>query len=464
MRKIALFFLLSGWSAAQPWKVHYPKFPVVAPAGQWVELEVEGPIGKRPILVGPSQSSLEEVSAGLYRGRFLSGSSDLRIDQEVLGRCEVSPGLLGVFEVSKPSAVFRCGPSSDFDRLTPVVAGTRFEVLQRQGDYYQVSPPLGWIKVSDGQLLPAEASVLRSRLTSVKVLEPANQVRFRLGAPCAWQVQEDVEGRKLWLDLPGVPMAIHEVAFAQDARRLPSLRVLPNGTGTRVEIPLRQRLWGYATRWDGQDLVLDITPAPKIDGRQPLRGLKVTLDAGHGGQDSGTVGLEKKVKEKDLNLAVTLALKAELVGAGAQVTLTRAGDHQVAPEDAPADSELQSRVDIAERSGAQLFVSIHHNARANVSEGRVSHGTDVYYYQHHSRGLAQAIAAPLAKAIGEPRYRHLWRSFHVVRQTKMPSVLVEVNYLSNPKLEAGMLARPDFPQKAARAIRLGMENFLRADP
>jgi N-acetylmuramoyl-L-alanine amidase len=56
---------------------------------------------------------------------------------------------------------------------------------------------------------------------------------------------------------------------------------------------------------------------------------------------------------------------------------------------------------------------------------------------------------------------HLWRSFHVIRQTSMPSVLLEYNFLSNPTLEDGMLARPDYPRRTARAVRRGLEDFLR---
>ena len=62
------------------------------------------------------------------------------------------------------------------------------------------------------------------------------------------------------------------------------------------------------------------------------------------------------------------------------------------------------------RSRADLFISVHHNARPDVKDGRVAHGTHIYYYQPAARGLAQAIAAPLARSIGEPSYQHFWRS------------------------------------------------------
>jgi N-acetylmuramoyl-L-alanine amidase len=471
VKKTLLALGLSAAAWCDPtWTATTPKFPLIAPASSWVELEVKGPAGAQPQLQGPGQgglrgggSPLTEMRPGIYRGRFQPIDGDLRIDGEVLGSSQAVAGLLGVFEVTRNGAVFRTGPSSDYDRLTPVTAGVRFEALQRQGDWLQVRCPLGWIKLSDGNLLDASASLGNPQLTQIRVHEPANRIQLRLGSPCAWQVREDVEGHKLWVDLPGVPMAMFHIAYAQKSKNLPSLRVLPLDNGTRVEIPLRQRVWGYQTSWNGQDLILQVTPAPRVDPKHPLRGLRITLDAGHGGKDSGTVGLGLHVQEKDLNFRVTSALKAELEKGGARVTMTRSGDRQVSAESAPADQELQSRVEVAERNRAQLFLSIHHNARPDVKDGRVSHGTHVYYYQACGRGLAQAIAEPLAKAIGEPEWMHLWRSFHVIRQTGMPAVLVEVNFLSNPELEKGMLAAPDYAKKAARGMRIGIENFLRRD-
>lgn len=382
----------------------------------------------------------------------------------MLGSCRSHNGSLGVFEVVKENAVLRTGPSSDFDRLTPVTRGVRLEVMERQGNYYRFRNPSGWLRLSEGTLLAPETSLGNGVLTVIRVSEPDNKVRLTMGSPCAWQVRQDVEGRKIWLDLPGVPSATFHTAYAQNARAMPAIRLQPLGeNGTSVEIPLRQRLWGYHLAWKGDTLEFTPTPAPRIDPKHPLRGLRVTVDAGHGGEDSGTVGLELHVKESDLNLAVARALRDELQKGGAIVTMTRAGDHQVAPENAPADTELQSRVDVALRSRAQLFVSVHHNARPDVKDGRVSHGTHIYYYQPASRGLAQAIAAPLARSIGEPAFQHFWRSFAVIRQPEMPAVLVECNFLSNPKLEKGMLHGRDYPRKAARGILDGVNRFLVRD-
>ena len=465
MKKTLLAILLSTAATADPtWKVVSPQFPLDAPEEAWVELEVTGPPGQHPRLQSSrSTFELSESRTGVYRTRFQPAMGDLTLDGQLLGSCRSHSGLLGVFEVSKDKAVLRSGPTSDYDRLTPVTRGVRLEAVQRQGDYVQLRNPGGWLRLSEGQLLGPEASLGNGLLSLIRV-GPSNQIRLTMGSPCAWQVRQDVEGHKLWLDLPGVPSATFHTAYAQTASAIPSIRLQPLGeNGTSLEIPLRQRLWGYKLAWKEDTLEFTPTPQPQVDPKKPLRGLRITLDAGHGGEDSGTVGLGLKVKEKDLNLAVARALRDELSRGGALVTMTRDGDHQIAAEDASAEVELQSRVQVGLRSRADLFISVHHNARPDVKDGRVAHGTHIYYYQPAARGLAQAIAAPLARSIGEPSYQHFWRSLGVIRQTEMPAVLVECNFLSNPRLESGMLRRPDYPLKAARGIVEGVKSFLVRD-
>lgn len=466
VKKTLLTLLLCSSAWADPnWTVISPQFPLDVPEGQWMELEVSGPAGRQPSLqTSRTTTVLTESRPGVYRTRFQPASGDVTLDGQMLGAVRTHSGCLGVFEVSKENAVLRTGPSSDYDRLTPVTRGVRLEAVERQGDYYRFHTPSGWLRLSEGTLLGPQESLGNGLLTIIRVSEPDNRVRLTMGSPCAWQVRQDVEGHKVWIDLPGVPSATFHTAYAQNARALPAIRLQPLGeNGTTVEIPLRQRLWGYHLVWKADTLEFTPTPQPRIDSKHPLRGLRVTVDAGHGGEDSGTVGLELHVKESDLNLKVARALRAELQKQGALVTMTRDGDHQVAAETAAADTELQSRVDVALRSRAQLFISVHHNARPEVKDGRVSHGSHIYYFQPASRGLAQAIAAPLARSIGEPSFQHYWRSFAVIRQPEMPAVLVECNFLSNPRLEKGMLFDRAYPSKAARGIVEGVNRFLVRD-
>lgn len=461
MKRLLFALLLTSAGLAQPgWQVDSPIFPVVRSQDDWLTLEIRGPAGQRPILSCGNRSwILEEVQPGRYQARVWAPQGDFHLEGQALGQIvRTPPEDFGLFQAGPEGAILRTGPSSDFDRLTPLWPGVRLPIVERQGDYLRVDRPWGWVRCDQGVLLDPSLGQGGSRLTGVQVGERPQEIRLRLGQPCGWQVQADPIGRRFCLHLPGASMAMHEMAFRD---RAPWLGLLPGPEGVTLEIPLTHKFWGYQLEWRDPELWLRLTPPPRIDPEHPFKGLVITLDAGHGGADLGTVGLELKVKEKDLNLTLARALQRRLEKAGARVVMTRTLDRELTAEDASASEELQARVEVAERSGSHLFVSIHHNARAQVAQGRVSHGTHIYYYQPQSHDLARAVAEPLARAIGEKEWLHLWRSFHVTRQTRIPSVLVEANFLSNPNLERGMLSQPDYPEKAAAGIQKGLEAFLR---
>jgi N-acetylmuramoyl-L-alanine amidase len=185
-----------------------------------------------------------------------------------------------------------------------------------------------------------------------------------------------------------------------------------------------------------------------------LDGLTVVVDAGHGGPDTGAVGVGG-LAEKSANLAVSNALRDGLQGRGARVVMTRDEDRAVAATEA---DELSRRVAIGRDSGGTVFISVHHNARPIVEDARMARGTYIYYYRQQSADLAKALVAPVARAAGERHAAHIWRSFHVTRQPYMPSVLLEITFISNPEMEKAMGG--DYAQRVAAGVIEGLEAFL----
>ena len=105
----------------------------------------------------------------------------------------------------------------------------------------------------------------------------------------------------------------------------------------------------------------------------PLSGKTVIVDAGHGGYNPGAIA--NGSIEKDNNLAVALLLEKQLKEAGATVIMTRSTDRAVATKVTSLRSELQARVDIAERNDGDIFVSIHSNSNDNPN----FHGAMTFY-------------------------------------------------------------------------------------
>ncbi|MDT3426758.1 N-acetylmuramoyl-L-alanine amidase [Paenibacillus forsythiae] len=172
----------------------------------------------------------------------------------------------------------------------------------------------------------------------------------------------------------------------------------------------------------------------------------VVLDAGHGAKDSGAIGVTKKY-EKNFNLAVVLKaeelLKQE---ANIEVVLTRSDDTFL---------ELKDRVAIANNLSADLFISVH----ANSSTTSVASGTETYYKRDESKAFAAVMHKYLVQATGLSDRGVQYGNFHVIRETKMPAILLEVGYLSNKKDEA-LLFTEDLQNRVAAAIVSGIKEYL----
>jgi N-acetylmuramoyl-L-alanine amidase len=170
------------------------------------------------------------------------------------------------------------------------------------------------------------------------------------------------------------------------------------------------------------------------------------IDPGHGGKDPGAVGLGG-LQEKDVILPISLQVAALLEQQGVQAVLTRSDDRFIS---------LPGRVQMARRSQANLFVSIH----ANAVGGRRSHvsGFEVY---HYSRGLrlAQTIHNSVMQSISM-RDRGVRRArFYVLRNNSIPAALVEVGFVTGTE-DAPRLASPAFQRQMAEAIARGILQYI----
>ncbi|MGN0164656.1 MAG: N-acetylmuramoyl-L-alanine amidase [Lachnospiraceae bacterium] len=147
--------------------------------------------------------------------------------------------------------------------------------------------------------------------------------------------------------------------------------------------------------------------------------LCVALDAGHGGKDLGTSGYG--YDEKDINLQVVMKIKAKLELKGIKVILTRSDDRFL---------ELEERAEIANEEKADLFVSIHCNY---IENNESIYGLECYY--HPSSPEGEDFASIILDNVSENHSIYVRNSkpedFSVLRNTKMPAVLVELGYMSN---------------------------------
>lgn len=129
-----------------------------------------------------------------------------------------------------------------------------------------------------------------------------------------------------------------------------------------------------------------------------------------------------------------------------EVVLTRSDDTFL---------ELKERAKIANDLKADVFVSIH----ANSAGSSAATGSETYYQREASKTLANVMHKHLVQATGLKDRGVRYGNFHVIRETKMPAVLLEVGYLSNKNDEAALFSE-SFQQRVAQGIADGIKEYL----
>ena len=175
----------------------------------------------------------------------------------------------------------------------------------------------------------------------------------------------------------------------------------------------------------------------------------VVIDPGHGGPDPGAIGIGG-IKETDVVLEVSKTVKNLLSEKGVKVRLTRKNE---------VDLDLPPRVSFANNTDADIFVSIH----ANASRGkrRDINGLETFYYRGwRGRLLAKKIQKQILRVSpGSPDRGVKQGRFYVIKNTRMPAVLVEIGFLTG-RLDARRLEKTTHRKRLAYAITKGILEYL----
>ena len=216
----------------------------------------------------------------------------------------------------------------------------------------------------------------------------------------------------------------------------------------------------------GMIYLLFFTPQETI-ALFPMQNQTIVLDAGHGGLDGGA-STDDGVPEKNINLNIAKYLEAYLKQSGATVVMTRTKDISLhINEDAPVKQrkreDLLKRREITNTSGADLMISIH----MNYFEQKQYGGAQVFFEQNfaESKSLASAIQKSLKENLNSENKREVQaipKDKLQFQNLSVPSALVECGFLSNPE-DAVLLKSPEYQQKVALAIYLGIIQFYNAE-
>lgn len=171
----------------------------------------------------------------------------------------------------------------------------------------------------------------------------------------------------------------------------------------------------------------------------------VVIDPGHGGQDNG--GQWGKVYEKHLALDTAVRLENNLKRLGYQTVLTRRSDYFVT---------LPQRVAIGNSYRNAIFVSLHYNYtwKENVS------GLETFYYNAEGQRLAQFVQKSLVRQTRTVDRNAKFARFYVIRNSKLPAILVEGGFVSN-ETERNRMKSAYFREAIARGITDGIQRYRR---
>lgn len=195
-------------------------------------------------------------------------------------------------------------------------------------------------------------------------------------------------------------------------------------------------------------------------GDTAVKKVRIVLDAGHGGIDSGVSGVYTNVKESELNLKVVKKLESYLIGAGMNVVLTRstnAGLYGMATKNLKR-RDMEKRRDIIREAEPHLVVSIHMN-KFSLSDRR---GAQVFYKPNddNSKLFAQSVQESFNNMEEAVRTcSALTGDYYILNCSEYPSIIAECGFLSNPEDEA-LLITEKYQDSIAYAIFKGIVGYF----
>jgi N-acetylmuramoyl-L-alanine amidase len=372
----------------------------------------------------------------------------------------LSPTTLEIAEVIVDQGVARTGPTTDHSRLTPLPKGTKAVITGREKDFIRLDYG-GWIKASETKITKG-VTPPRSDIRSVtsRQIPGATEIRFPLQIPVPVTVSQ--EDQTLTLNLYNTIAQTDTILFNDDPmiKRLdwqPLLVPVGEGeAGVQYKFHLkRSQQWGYQLRYEGTTLVLTIRHDPVnqayLNTEQPLTGLNILLDPGHGSKnDLGARG-PTGYPEKDVNWIVSNLLKDELIKRGATVVLTRQGDDDLLPQD---------RAKMIEKLAPHLSLSVHYNALPDYGDAVKTKGVGMFWYHPQAHSLAVFLHEYLVKNLNRPAYGVYWNNLALTRPAIAPAILLELGFMINP-YEFEWIVNPQEQAKLAEALADGIVAWVK---
>jgi N-acetylmuramoyl-L-alanine amidase len=261
-----------------------------------------------------------------------------------------------------------------------------------------------------------------------------------------YRSQQFIHPSRIVVDVFGVTSNTNWITQRSTATEVLNVYHEPTSSDVlRLVIELKHpQHWGHQIYYSGNRLMIKVKRQPPS---LAMKHLRIAVDAGHGGSNTGARGVATGILEKDYALKISQLLRDELLEDGATVVMTRDKDTALSMED---------RVLMLKQADPHLLISIHLNSSAKDS----IKGVSTYYRYIGFRPLSQAILKQLLE-LGLAEFGNVGAfNFSLSGPTEYPNCLVEVAFLSNREDEQRILD-PEFQRQVARKITAGVKEWLK---
>ena len=341
--------------------------------------------------------------------------------------------------------------------LTELPMGIKLRIVGREGETARVRLAQGveaYTNLANLKMLPLGSARSEARVGGISTTVAPDWIRLRitLNDLVPFKIEQMLDPQALEVTLYGAAQGGEWTTYPLDDSTLKIIRWRQEATDRyvlRVELNQRQQ-WGFAGEYSGSNFILSIRREPQLAQApaSPLQGLRIAVDPGHGGTESGAIGATG-LMEKDVNLRYAMMVADTLAARGAIVTRTRTVDTTMT---------LRSRVQKARAANAQLFVWLHNNSIGAASDPEATRGASTYYTVPQGLEIARQVYPHMLK-LGLASFGNIASTYYVTRQTDMLIFLVEGAFLSNPEDEMLLMDEASLAEMAG-AVVAGIEDFL----
>jgi len=359
---------------------------------------------------------------------------------------------------SEPNLVIgRYGPGLGYNLF--MEEGIKLEVMQKQGGWYKArlgSAQHIYLSENSVSILQAGTPPPNGVVSVMRVEETDRSVGIEIGLSerLPYKIVQHNNPQMLEILIYNITSDIDWIHYNRSSDFVKEVKwTQPLDGALKIDVFINQKThWGYKSVYDGSVLKININkPAKKnstfLFWSNQLKGRRIVLDPGHT-PDAGAVG-PRGVREKDVNMQITMKLKGMLENSGADVFLTHDGTKGL---------NLRERKAAVNSHNPEISVSIHNNAVPQGVNPLVHNGISAYYYYPQAKPLAELIYKSLLDNIDLNDFGFYWDNLYMCRIPESISMLVEPAFMSVPEQER-LLTEDWFQEKIAKSIFMAIEKF-----